>query len=233
MPLYYPPGGLREAGRSQGFVDILEARRKRKLEEEASRRGEEKFGLEKALTEAKTDWYGRRGVAKEQTPEKIIGSIAKLQKAKENAPPVFGSMIDKQLSELYNQLAEAEGGRITETPAEKQFGGPEWLPNFLRDILARDKPAETGFVPNEPPSGPQLGDALSYDIRTRQPDSYLGEMGRVPIKKPTKTVPSKVTKAKTTKAARPPKPTGYPDAVWNEEHGMWTVVRNGRLKGIK
>lgn len=32
---------------------------------------------------------------------------------------------------------------------------------------------------------------------------------------------------------RPPKPTEYPDAVWNEQHQMWTVVRNGRLMGIK
>jgi hypothetical protein len=29
------------------------------------------------------------------------------------------------------------------------------------------------------------------------------------------------------------KPAGYPDAVWNEEFKMWTVVRGGRLKGIE
>lgn len=28
-------------------------------------------------------------------------------------------------------------------------------------------------------------------------------------------------------------PAGYPDAEWNEEKQMWTVVRNGRLMGIE
>lgn len=28
------------------------------------------------------------------------------------------------------------------------------------------------------------------------------------------------------------KPTSYPDAVWSEEHKMWTVIENGRLMGI-
>ena len=29
------------------------------------------------------------------------------------------------------------------------------------------------------------------------------------------------------------KPAEYPDAVWNEEHKMWTVVREGRLMGVQ
>lgn len=29
------------------------------------------------------------------------------------------------------------------------------------------------------------------------------------------------------------KPKDYPDAVWSEEHQMWTVIREGRLKGVK
>jgi len=32
---------------------------------------------------------------------------------------------------------------------------------------------------------------------------------------------------------RPAKPSEYPDAVWSDKYGMWTVVRNGRLKGVK
>ena len=28
-------------------------------------------------------------------------------------------------------------------------------------------------------------------------------------------------------------PVNYPDAVWDEERGMWTVIRNGRLMGIE
>jgi len=32
---------------------------------------------------------------------------------------------------------------------------------------------------------------------------------------------------------RQAKPAQYPDAVWNNEHGMWTVVRNGRLMGVE
>lgn len=32
---------------------------------------------------------------------------------------------------------------------------------------------------------------------------------------------------------RPPKPAEYPDAVWSEEHQMWTIVKNGRLMGVK
>lgn len=30
-----------------------------------------------------------------------------------------------------------------------------------------------------------------------------------------------------------PRPEGYPDAVWNAKHNMWTVSRNGRLMGIQ
>lgn len=32
---------------------------------------------------------------------------------------------------------------------------------------------------------------------------------------------------------RPPKPKGYPDAKWSEEHQMWTIVKNERLMGVK
>ena len=31
----------------------------------------------------------------------------------------------------------------------------------------------------------------------------------------------------------PPKPKEYPDAKWSEEHQMWTIVKNGRLMGVK
>ena len=37
----------------------------------------------------------------------------------------------------------------------------------------------------------------------------------------------------TAKKDRPVKPAEYPDAEWSEEHKMWTVIRDGRLKGIK
>ena len=40
-----------------------------------------------------------------------------------------------------------------------------------------------------------------------------------------------VGQSKTNKNAS--KPTDYPDAEWSEEHGMWTVIRDGRLKGVK
>jgi len=32
---------------------------------------------------------------------------------------------------------------------------------------------------------------------------------------------------------RPPKPKEYPDAKWSKEHQMWTIVKNGRLMGVK
>lgn len=43
----------------------------------------------------------------------------------------------------------------------------------------------------------------------------------------------KVLKKKVESKTRPPKPKEYPNAQWNEEHGMWTIVKNGRLMGIK
>jgi hypothetical protein len=30
-----------------------------------------------------------------------------------------------------------------------------------------------------------------------------------------------------------PKPKGYPDAVFNKQYGMWTVIKNGKLVGLK
>lgn len=32
---------------------------------------------------------------------------------------------------------------------------------------------------------------------------------------------------------RSPKPKEYPDAKWSKEHQMWTIVKNGRLMGVK
>ena len=43
----------------------------------------------------------------------------------------------------------------------------------------------------------------------------------------------KRVEAREVKGKRPPKPKEYPDAKWNEEHQLWTIVQNGRLKGIK
>jgi len=31
----------------------------------------------------------------------------------------------------------------------------------------------------------------------------------------------------------PQPPADYPDAVWNDEHKMWTIIRNGRILGVK
>jgi len=42
-----------------------------------------------------------------------------------------------------------------------------------------------------------------------------------------------VRRVKSKEVKRPPKPKEYPDAVWNEEHQMWTIVKNGRLMGIQ
>lgn len=38
---------------------------------------------------------------------------------------------------------------------------------------------------------------------------------------------------KTNAPIQSPKPAEYPDAVWNEKHNMWTVVRDGKLMGVK
>ena len=32
---------------------------------------------------------------------------------------------------------------------------------------------------------------------------------------------------------RPPQPKEYPDAEWSEEHQMWTIIKNGRIMGVK
>lgn len=44
--------------------------------------------------------------------------------------------------------------------------------------------------------------------------------------------PGKRVKKKALTSAKTP-PADYPDATWNEKHGMWTVVRNGRLMGVE
>ncbi len=30
-----------------------------------------------------------------------------------------------------------------------------------------------------------------------------------------------------------PKPQGYPDATWNSQHNMWTIIKNGKLVGLQ
>ncbi len=41
------------------------------------------------------------------------------------------------------------------------------------------------------------------------------------------------SKGQTDTAPSTPKPAGYPDAVWNADYKMWTVIRNGRLMGVQ
>jgi len=50
-----------------------------------------------------------------------------------------------------------------------------------------------------------------------------------PTQKSTRQKPIKIKAA----SKKPPKPKEYPNAIWNEEYKMWTIVQNGRLKGIK
>jgi hypothetical protein len=46
-------------------------------------------------------------------------------------------------------------------------------------------------------------------------------------------IPDERKPAATPAATIPPKPAEYPDAVWNEQHQMWTVVKNGKLIGLR
>lgn len=80
----------------------------------------------------------------------------------------------------------------------------------------------------------------------RQRGSLMGELGleeyEVPGEKRSrlgidwlaKDVPASTgIRKKVESKERPPKPKEYPDAKWSEEHQMWTIIRNGRLKGVK
>lgn len=54
---------------------------------------------------------------------------------------------------------------------------------------------------------------------------------------PTETLPAEPTEmpapATSIVGQIPPKPIGYPDAVYNKQLKMWTIIRNGRLVGLK
>ncbi len=84
-------------------------------------------------------------------------------------------------------------------------------------------------------------DLESYEEPGTETQKFLGmdflwPDKNVMVKKvrPRKKVESKVAKPVSAKAEkRPPKPKEYPDAKWSEEHGMWTIVKNGRLMGVK
>jgi len=74
----------------------------------------------------------------------------------------------------------------------------------------------------------QLQGMLTPEMRKRPPSPITEALGEPTVGRKRKRVVSKaVTKE------RPPKPKEYPDAVWNEEHQMWTIVKNGRLMGVK
>lgn len=34
-------------------------------------------------------------------------------------------------------------------------------------------------------------------------------------------------------AVPPPKPLGYPDAIWNPQYGMWTIIEKGKIVGLR
>ena len=219
MPLQYPPAGMRQTQRTSGpanLFDILQFRRKRRLEDEALQGGREQDLLAQELTKAKIGELGRR-------PHTKLRPI----KGKKNwllLDPTTGRIIDtgEPISQtslfgdnIVDKINKAVGKAGTEeTPAPKTDTQGGWF-DFLGDWFGKAAPGADGSLEAalSEPQRPQKNLPEGHWMRRAQRMRRQGKMA-----------------ATSRKSSKPAK---YPDAVWNEEHGMWTVIRNGRLKGIK
>jgi len=113
-------------------------------------------------------------------------------------------------------------------PKGKVEGKP--IADIINAIAGISRAAQT--IPEDVVDTPTIGRAL----RPLQ-DELKHQTGRpTPMRTPPKLddfFRGETTRKKVESKEIPPKPKDYPDAKWSEEHQMWTVVRNGRLKGIK
>ena len=111
----------------------------------------------------------------------------------------------KVLEELAKVTKAAEG--IPQETLEQP------IIDAITEPLRQDAMRTTGFEEYEMPA--EKRSRLGIDWLARD--------------KPARTGVRKKVESKT----RPPKPKEYPDAEWSEEHQMWTIIKNGRIMGVK
>jgi hypothetical protein len=136
--------------------------------------------------------------------------IPQYQGAKEEAEANLGVPMTNLQQEQFDNAWDNE---------MKQHANYQWDPSSaeIQAIRAKGKLAQAGGK-NITPFGKHV---LMYN------NSQVTE------EKPQIAVNGQNTTGTPVSGPPPLKPVNYPDAVWNEQHKMWTVVREGRLKGVR
>lgn len=111
-------------------------------------RQEEQDALKAALMQARTGQAQRANMPRPPDLVQIAKIMSALQKTRDNTKdPVQAGLLEAEITKMENILAEAQGKEIVTTPGEKKFGGPKILPQFLRDLFARDIKAKSELRP--------------------------------------------------------------------------------------
>lgn len=183
----------------------------------SGKRQREQGVLNERLVEAR---IGQMGREKQPSMKIVVGNgktwlvnSATGEKRDLGIVPPKSKVGGRAMTDIINDISKISGaaGKIPTDALEQPIIDAAIGP--LRQELMQGLDLEEVEVPGEKRS--RLGmDFLARDIPPRKE-----------IRK-RKRVESKVKE-------RPPKPKEYPDAKWSKEHQMWTIVKNGRLMGVK
>lgn len=186
---------------------IVEQKRQREQDELNRRIAESQIGLRGAQTEALGREKQRQGrLAKVGDKWGFISETGEFQPIP-MPPPSAVKLLE-------------EYARGTKAAAGIEEAGTRMPPEVLDAIL---KPMEKGVLER----GGYEEVEVPGEKRSRFGIDWLAR--DIPPRKEIRPRKKVVSKEK----ERPPKPKEYPDAKWSEEHQMWTIVKNGRLMGVK
>lgn len=217
----------------EALESIMEAKRKRQYEQQ--------FGQVSPILSRGGD-----------RPTNIRDALAAIQA--EERPTGLGGVLDR-----LNPFAPARGrgSEIEQLLLAEQMGREKPRQGIL--IMVDDKTLlidpVTGETITEVPKPPESGRKIleaHINPKTMQPRKVYGgppgsstvtgtrgaggELIPSPITEALETPRKEIRKRKRVEGKvkeRPLKPKEYPDAKWSEEHQMWTIVKNGRLMGVK
>lgn len=159
---------------------------------------------------------------KSEAGKKVTDELNEMAKASKSIKDIPESVLEPGIADEIMRtrrrgVMDQYGLEEFDIPGEKRSRlGMDWL---ARDVPPRK---EIRKKPKFPPP--------TEFLRTQELPAMRRELAeaQIPTARKRKRVESKVVTKE-----RPPKPKEYPDAKWNDEHQCWTIVKNGRLMGVK
>lgn len=148
-------------------------------------------------------------------------------------------LLEEQVGQLTKQLADPFTAQMGETEnLKKQLAGVQKQieTEFQNEAAAIAEWRQKGgdlYAPKTAPSPGTMSIAYTPQMSDSERDllRWARELSGESSPKVGGDQATTLAPPTSTPTQRPP--TEYPDAVWNNQHKMWTVVRNGRLMGVR